>query len=422
MRHRAIMLGIILSLAAPQIVHAGTAGYQTEVINSVTIGDISISLEEFEPGTGGSLVPYENGKIVLPGQKIDKIVRITNQANRAWVRARLEYTSDDGIKGMSDSAVSISGEKWVKANGYYYYTEPLGEKETVEFINAVRIPTEWDGSYAEKSFSVVVSADAVQESNFTPDFKSGDPWFGTVVEACTHTAYDPSYAGAGQFSVSFEGGAEGLVKVGDDFFSNFGELMPGDTVSDKVEIKNGYSRPVTVGFKTETVADDALLRALRLEIKKQDEMLYAGTMDGAVKDRVVIADLKSGESTELTYTLHVPAELDNSYAMSGTRTKWVFTAEVKGHGAGGGSGGGSGSPSRGPSARPGGGQVIMPIIKPFPEIVHQVREKTEEILQAIPKLGDGNGAVCLMAISIISGAGAVLLARSRTRRKKDGER
>lgn len=410
-------------LLTPQPIYADSTDYQTEVVNHVSIGDISISLEEFGEDEAGNLVPYQNPSPVLPGQQIRKIVQITNQAKPAWIRVKLEYTSEDGLDGLSDELVTLTDEEnWVWADGYYYYTSPMEQSEMVTFMEAVRIPPEWDNSYARRSFSIIVTADAVQKENFTPDFTSDNPWFGTVIETCVHSNYEASAQSQTTFSVAFEGGAEGLVKTGEDFFSNFGELMPGDTVSDEVTIQNKYRRPIRIYFRTETVADDELLKKLTLEIKNGETVLYAGPLDGAVTKATQIARLSQGESARLTYTLHVPAELNNPYALAKTKTKWIFSAEIisSGGDSGGDPGGSPDTPS-GPQTpqNPGPGvEENITEVPPFPEFIQELAQKGGTVLGILPKTGDQSSTWPAVFLVLASGIGMVVLLRIRRREKK----
>ena len=268
-KHRHIfLLCTLLAFSMPFSASAKTTEYHTEVINEIGLGDVSIGLKEYTLDKDGDKIPYENRHAMLPGQRVDRMIYVENKANSAWVRIKLEYTSKDGIKGMGDQLMNVESDDWLPIGGYWYYRKPLAKGETVAFMDKMIIPPEWDESYSEKSFSVIVTAEAVQEQNFVPDFQSEDPWFGTVIETCVHTTYDTKNVGTQDFSIAFESGAEGLVKVGDDFFSNWGTLMPGDVVSDHVTQKNAYSRPVRMFFRTETVADDMLLQALKLQIKQ----------------------------------------------------------------------------------------------------------------------------------------------------------
>lgn len=412
----------------PLTAFAAVSTYETEVINTVGVGDVNISLSEYELDDNGNEIPYENQKQVLPGQKVDKIVRITNKANTAWIRAKLEYTSADGINRLSDEMVSLSSDRWIKAGDYYYYKEALDKNASIDFIDKVMIPPEWDESYAEKSFSIVVTANAVQTKNFTPDFTSDDPWFGTVIETCVHSAYDTKNVGQQDFSVSFEGGAEGLVKVGDNFFGNWGTLMPGDVVTDTVDVKNSYHKPVTMYFRTETIADDILLKALKLQIKNGEAIIYDGTLDGVIQDHIKLAYLKPEETATLTYTLTVPAKLNNEYAMASTKTKWIFFAELRTSSGGGGGGSVDGSYSGG-NTPPGGpgepdhtNQTNPPnntdankgIENTLPDIIEKTKEWVDK---HIPKMGDTNIAYYALGAMGISALGIVAL--NRKRREKD---
>lgn len=412
---RFIWIAIALSIAATCPVYA--ASYQTEVTNNIQVGDISIQLDEYELDETGKEIPYENDKTVLPGQEVDKIVRITNQANEAWIRAKLEYQMDDGMRGLSDACITLSSDDWIKCGEYYYYKKPVPHGAKVDFINRMKIPYQWDASYSEKGFSVIVTADAVQTANFTPDFTGNDPWFGTLVETCVHTTFTkPQDTGTQNFTVTFKNRSEGFVRIGDDFFSNWGQLMPGDTVSDKVQLKNAYGRSVTIYFQTETIASDELLKAVHLEIRNKDKIIYSGTMDGAVKDGVELAYLRRGDTAELTYTLSVPPELNNKYAMMATKTKWIFNAVMKpasGTGVDLSSGGG---PTEGPN-------TIQP--NPEPTITNQtiqeIIETTGEIIKKIPKLGDDNLVLYSLLAMIASSAGIAILVwtEKKGEKKKD---
>ncbi len=329
---------LVLSMAAISFPALAADTYTTEVTNQIFMGDIRISLEELS-GDGGTA-----SALVLPGQRVEKTLRIHNEANSAWVRAKLEYPDCGAFRGLSDDDIELASDRWVKRGAYYYYTEPVEKQQYVELLKAVHIPASWDSGRSGESFVVNTTVDAVQSAHFTPDFTSEDPWFGTVIEACVHTGDSAALETAEPFSVTFEGGADGIVRVGDDFFSHWGALMPGDTVSDTVTVGNAYVRPTYVYFRTESTMDDALLRQLRLTIRNGDTVLYDGTMDGTIEHNVTLGCFSKGKSGKLSYTVQVPASLDNSYGLSNSRTKWIFSCtSVRSAGGGGGGTGGSSS-------------------------------------------------------------------------------
>lgn len=393
--------------------------YETDVTNHVSIGDINVRLSEYGLDDDGNETAYRNNRMVLPGERVDQIVRITNLANTAWIRMKLEYTSDDGIKDLSDDMVVLASDEWIRAGDCWYWPKPMEKDESEDFIRQVMIPPEWDETYAGKEFAIVVTAEAVQAVNFTPDFEALDPWFGTVIETCTHTVYKEPEAEAGKaFSVVFENGAEGLVRTGDDFFSNWSALMPGDVVSDTVQLKNSYHRPVTMYFRSETLSDNALAKALRLKITAGDKTVYDGTLDGAVAEQVELARLASGQEAELVYTLTVPAELDNRYAMASAKTKWIFSANVKNSGGGGGGGTSGGHSGNDSSHGPGMSQETGPS-PAEPEgnsIIQDVIEHTKDWIEGhVPKLGDTGMEYTLAGITVISFVGVIALMKKKKR-------
>lgn len=416
--------GFITAMAGSSVPsYAAIRTYETDVTNHVSIGDVNVSLDEYGLDADGNEIPYRNNRMVLPGERVDKIVRATNRANPAWIRMRLEYTSDDGIRDLSDDMVVLASDEWLRAGDCWYWPEPLDTDESVDFIRQVMIPPEWNETYSEKQFSIVVSVEAVQEANFTPDFEALDPWFGTVIETCTHSVYKkPEAESEKAFSVVFENGAEGLVRTGNDFFSNWSELMPGDVVSDTVQLKNSYHRPVTLHFRSETLSDNALAKALRLKIMAGDKTIYDGTLNGAVSEKVELARLQSGQATTLTYTLTVPAELNNAYALADTQTKWIFSAELRTSSGGGGGGSSSGGHSGSDNSHgPGTQQETKPgsTGNPIQDAVEEVIDKTADwIWGHIPKMGDAGAEYVLAAVSAAAFAGVVLLSMGRKRKKK----
>lgn len=430
MRFKILFLAALLSCSVSHPVFAA-ASCETEVINHVGIGDISIKIEELELDKEGKEVPYENDKTVLPGQRVSKIVRILNEADTAWIRAKLEYVSDEGIQGLSDQMVVLASDQWTKAGDYYYYKVPVERNSHVDFIREVHIPPEWNEESAGRTFSIIVTADAVQADHFTPDFSGEAPWFGTIIETCVHTSYEPAKEGDMDFSVIFEGGAEGLVRMGDDFFSNWGTLMPGDTVTDRVQVKNTYKRPVTIYFRTETIADDRLMEALRLEIKSGDKTIYSGTMGKNLERDVELASLKYGDESELTYTLYVPEELNNQYALSKTKTKWIFSAKVKN--SGGSEGDDRDEPDRsGNEERSTGGGTREEYEGNHSESAKETTVGTDRsnqgkviipgVLQGItlPQTGDSNVSLYALLLMLGSGFGIVILWRRQKKEEQDG--
>lgn len=317
----AILSAVIVGMGTVPVYAAQS---EVSVINHIGIGNVNIELTKSSLDAQGKKVAFEDEQVVLPGQTVDEIVEVSNLANDAWIRMKVTF-EDSTIADLDDSLLNVS-DNWIKRGDYYYYTKPVDRGDSTEFMKSVTIPASWDESRSDGKMELHFTADAVQVKNFTPDFESEDPWFGTVIEKSVTDEYVIPGTKNDLFSVAYEGGAEGLVKVGDDFFSNWGDLMPGDVVSDEVTVSNKYAKPVSIYFRTKTIADDKFLKELNLQIKCDDQVLYDGSMSGEITDKVLLGKLQKGETKHLTYTLTVPAWLNNPYAMSKTETKWIFTA------------------------------------------------------------------------------------------------
>lgn len=316
---------IIIALSTCPAFAADNQQDTISVINTVGLNNIHIEIKEYDIVDGERQEIAQN-PTVLPAQVIDRVCEINNLANEAWIRTKIVF-ADDAPK-IDDSFLTISSAKWKKCGEYYYYTESVPHDKTIEFFNKINIPADWDNSYAGKTINFNVYAEAVQAQNFAPDFDSTDPWFGTVIEHRVRDGYiDPKDQTPQVFEVIYENGADGLVKIGDDFFENWGTLMPGDVVKDKVIIKNNYVLPTTIYFRSEIIDDNKLLDKLKLRIFTQNRVIYNGLLSGKINDEVILAKLNKGEELEVSYEVTVPAELTNEFSLSKTKTEWIFRVE-----------------------------------------------------------------------------------------------
>lgn len=332
MKARKIMAvaGAVFMLGTFMPVTAFATEYQTDVISTIKTGDISIHLQDYEIGKNGREKIYEDKKLILPGQTISKITRITNEGNAAWVRIKPEWQGDE-VLGLSLDMIGGISSDWKQIGDYFYYTRPLEVGESVDFGKTISFPPEWTEAVSDQSFYLYTQVDAVQEANFTPNWESSDPWFGTVIEQCSHTVHPISAKGNQQFSIIFEGGAEGLIHIGDDFFSNFGNLMPGDHLSEMVKIGNNYNQSVEIYFSAENIDNADILQKITLEIKNGSELIYSGPLSNPV-DKQLLRTYNKGDTSDFTFTISLPADLKNEDALKVAKIKWTFSAEIKSSG------------------------------------------------------------------------------------------
>lgn len=163
----------------------------------------------------------------------------------------------------------------------------------------------------------------------------------------------PAYADG---TVSYKGGAEKFVFLpgsgytDTDLFDGFKGVMPGDTLTQTVEVRNRFLGTGSVNIYLRAVAHDERTNALSkevaatgetvatmsdflsqlyMEVWQGDKCIYTGTPDqlDGLKNNVLLASVPRFGSVTLTVKLQVPIELGNEYANRVGEVDWVFTAE-----------------------------------------------------------------------------------------------
>lgn len=129
-----------------------------QVTNTLTVGDVKVSIEEPEWSK-----PDANHEIA-PGITIPKDPKITNTGkNSCWVRIKLDY--DDTILEL----VGVDNVGWeLGSDGYYYYKTVVDVgASTSSLFTAVKMKeTVKEESITEGKVNLVVNAEAVQANGF----------------------------------------------------------------------------------------------------------------------------------------------------------------------------------------------------------------------------------------------------------------
>ena len=142
----------------------------------------------------------------------------------------------------------------------------------------------------------------------------------------------------------------GSVYTETDLFDNFKNVMPGDTLSQKITITNdidecdyikvymrayahdeeGNPLSENVAATGETVATMTdFLAQLSMKIYHGEALIYEASPDelDGLAENVLLGEFRQGESTELRVELVVPIELGNEYASRVGEVDWLFTVE-----------------------------------------------------------------------------------------------
>ena len=116
-----------------------------------------------------------------------------------------------------------------------------------------------------------------------------------------------------------------------DLFPNFKDVMPGDTIEQRILVKNDISNDckVKVYMRALGAHEDSVefLSQLKLTVTKEtDTALFEAAADQTAQltDWVYLGTLYSGGETDLSVTLKMPTELDNTYASNLGTLDWQF--------------------------------------------------------------------------------------------------
>ena len=122
-----------------------------------------------------------------------------------------------------------------------------------------------------------------------------------------------------------------------DLFPNFKDVMPGDSITQPITVKNDASNKVKVKIYMRALGahEDSkeFLSQLRLRVEKSEDNTMAYMFDAAahetaqLTDWVCLGTLYSGGEVNLNVILDVPVELDNAYQQQIGYLDWEFMIE-----------------------------------------------------------------------------------------------
>ncbi|MDY3239846.1 MAG: Cna B-type domain-containing protein [Anaerovoracaceae bacterium] len=136
-----------------------------------------------------------------------------------------------------------------------------------------------------------------------------------------------------------------------DLFSNFKEVMPGDSLNQKITLTNTaadcdyikvYLRVIphddtanplsrnvaATGETTESMTE--FLNQLNLTVKNGEAVIYRGSpaAAGMLAEGILLGQLGRNQSLELNAQLSVPADMGNDFAFRAGEMDWAFTVEA----------------------------------------------------------------------------------------------
>ena len=144
------------------------------------------------------------------------------------------------------------------------------------------------------------------------------------------------------FSASAKNAGKFIFEPGSDYsptdlFPNFKDVMPGDTLTQKITVKNNADNKVKVKIYIRSLGahEDSVefLSQLGLKVAKSSDNEMAYMFDAAANETAQLTDwvylgtLYSGGEVNLDVTLNVPVELPNEYQNKIGYLDWEFMIE-----------------------------------------------------------------------------------------------
>ena len=292
-------------------------------------GGVDIEIQNYSLNSEETEVKYDNeNKEVSPSEVISLISKIENYGENCYVRTKIFYINDainfkKYVTGMSD--------EWEKHGDYYYYKRTLNKDEKLKIFDTIKIPDNIRELTSESKIKLEITAEAVQEKNFEPDFSKEDPWQGIVPTQSVNTKYDIN-TNDNYIVIKYEDGADEDINVPNNFFEEMKNLMPGDSYTSSVEIKNKNNKKAKYYFKLSLNEEDKIYQELLNNIdliisNKNGKILYNGKMINDKK--ILLGEYSIGQEDKLDLKIIVPKELENKYANLGSTLNLIFSAEYE---------------------------------------------------------------------------------------------
>lgn len=119
-----------------------------------------------------------------------------------------------------------------------------------------------------------------------------------------------------------------ILTVPDHFFSELGNMVPGDTLQGTIDIQNVNDYEEELYLKNQPESEEQLLQQANLRIVSGDgTIFYDGALISDVLNQFHYLNTNgSGEEGALHFEISLPEELDNAYSLKDAKMTWTLKA------------------------------------------------------------------------------------------------
>lgn len=291
-------------------------------------------------------------KAVMPGDTIQKIVHVRNDGNTDMlVRVRIEKNWRNGASTTNLSGNNIVPafhlDRWIDGgDGYYYYSGILKPGTTTErsLFDSFTVSAAGTGNeYQGKTANINVTMEAIQAT------EGALQTWGKTYAQLKITA--PQKTNAPATNVSFVDSQAGFrfEPATTDLFASFKQILPGETRTQRVDIRNSYSKQVEILLRAElaqqTTTTPEKLALINRLLREQTTMkitdsdgrtIYQGaawgnytaegTLPNTMKYNISLGRFDPQQARSLTVDLQLSPQVDNEYQDLLGMVRWVFVA------------------------------------------------------------------------------------------------
>lgn len=285
-------------------------------------GGVDIEIKTYRLNNENTEIESEYERKVRPAEVLSVIPRIRNNGEKCYIRAKMFYINNSidiqkYIKGFSTN--------WIKRGDYYYYAKPLNENVSIKMFDTLEIPENIRAITSSRRLKLEITVEAVQEKNFAPDYSKDDPWQGLEPAQIVNSKYDMDINNNTNIRVDYENGAEENISLAKNSFSNVKSIMPGDSYTSYIQIKNTKKKDAKYYLKLNS-NNPGLPSQIGLIITGQDgQVIYNDNIE--VGKQVLLGQYNAGEGDILDLQMIVPAELENPHEYLDSNLDLVFSVD-----------------------------------------------------------------------------------------------